>query len=82
VGELNNYLAGFEHDCLVAPGHADEFRGRLAGLLRDSDRRISLGSALQHAAEQWRWERTAAGLLDWYRDAVELSFPTWSNGMR
>jgi glycosyltransferase involved in cell wall biosynthesis len=70
VGELNSYLAGFESECLVTPGHGDVLRTRLASLLAQPDRRLSLGADLQQAADRWRWERTAAGLLDWYRDVV------------
>jgi len=70
VGEIRSYMAGLERACLVEPGDDEGFRRLVESLLSSADRRARLGKRLQRAAEQWRWERLAAGLLPWYESAL------------
>ncbi len=74
VGEIPSYLAGFGRECVAPPGDADGFRGRVEALLAASrQKRSRLGNALQQAAEQWRWDRVAGGLLGWYEAALRVA---------
>ena len=70
VGEVGRYLAGFEGSCLVQPGDEEGFRRRVMALIDDREERTRLGERLQGAAEEWRWDRVAAGLLRWYGEAL------------
>ncbi len=65
VGEISSYLAA-ETECLVAPGDREGFAVRAARLLEDGRLRARVRKRLQAAAERWRWETVAGGLLDWY----------------
>lgn len=71
VGEVPAYLSGFERECLVAPGDADGFRGRVEALLDNRQKRARLAKRLQQSADRWRWERVAGGLLNWYEEALK-----------
>jgi glycosyltransferase involved in cell wall biosynthesis len=66
VGEIPYYLAGFETDCLVAPGDVTRFQDRVRFLAGDAGAREALGGRLRTAAACWHWDQTAGGLLDWY----------------
>jgi glycosyltransferase involved in cell wall biosynthesis len=70
VGEIPRYLAGFERECLTAPGDDVAYRERVEGLLADRSRRAILRRKLQRAADNWRWDNLAAGLLPWYEYAL------------
>jgi len=70
VGEAVSYLAGFEERCLAAPGDTQGFRTRVDRLLNDDGTRRAVATGLRAAAERWRWDRTAAGLFEWYRTAL------------
>jgi len=73
VGEVPAYLSGFERECLVAPGDAEGFRGRVEALLGSRQKRARLAKRLQKSAEQWRWDRVAGDLLGWYEEALRVS---------
>jgi glycosyltransferase involved in cell wall biosynthesis len=66
VGEIPHHLAGFDSECLVAPGDIARFKELAESLLTDPVRRAALGQRLRATSDRWRWEHTAAGLLDWY----------------
>jgi len=70
VGEIPAYLAGFERECLAEPGNEAGFRARVEALLGSRPKRVSLAKKLQRAADQWRWENVAAGLLEWYEQGL------------
>jgi glycosyltransferase involved in cell wall biosynthesis len=70
VGEIPTYLAGFERECLAAPGDTAAFCERVDALLTSRPRRASLAKKLQRAADRWRWDNVAAGLLPWYEQEV------------
>ena len=70
VGEIPRYLAGFERECLAAPGNDVAYRQRVEALIADRSASANLGSKLQGAADQWRWDNLAAGLLPWYEYAL------------
>lgn len=69
VGEASAYLAGFETECLAAVGDVEGFQSRLGDLLSSEPARGSLSARLMDAAQAWRWESTAGGLLEFYRRA-------------
>ncbi len=66
VGEMSNYLADAAAECLVPPGDRAGFANRVAQLLQNDRSRARVERRLQAAAERWRWEAVAGGLLDWY----------------
>jgi glycosyltransferase involved in cell wall biosynthesis len=56
---------------LVDPQDVDAIAGGLRRLLGDADLRARLGAAARERAATYTWARTATGMVQAYRDAVE-----------